>query len=518
MGHEIRIRNFHDGHTLREELSGREFEAIIMPLVENAIAVADGALSKAGMDHSELTSILLAGGTSQIPLVQDLLEKRFPCGVKIVAKDLMWLIAKGAAIHHRDLLSHPGEETQQILGSDLFLETATYGRLEPTLLVPARQTLPHSCFREFPINTYATDLTIQLLRQSGTDNQEMTSLTRREISLNGSHLSKIGVQVRIDVNKTIKVSVVDPTTKLPLENVEIQGDILNTAEEIRTLRARYGLSDVVSPAVGSNQRYAIGIDLGTTTCEAMVYDMQKKAFSRGLQEPLLSRVFVRAGGMPDFRKRDDIGNKGHSLENSNHFWNFKVDIGKDIDNAKYHREGKQWAPEILSAYLLAVIWNDLQVNFGTETPLYQAVITVPSDFSPDQNALVEKAAKIAGIANPITLTEPVAAALAYNEEYQNIQKPNQNFLIFDFGGGTTDVCIIQTRPNKKIEELVRNGNNSIGGENLTTAIADALIDRFAVAHEASYDKLTRDQLRRTLKSEADEAKVAVSQALAKGED
>jgi len=518
MGSEIRVRNFHDGHTLREELSGREFETIITPLVEDAIAVAEGALRNAGMDRSGLTSILLAGGTSQIPCVQDSLEKRFECEVKIAAKDLMWLIAKGAAIHHRDFMKLPGEETQQMLGSDLFLETATYGRLEPTLLVPARQTLPHTCFREFSINAYTTDLTIQLLRQSGTDNQEMTSLTRREISMNGSRLSKIGVQVRIDINKTIKVSVVDPTTKLPLENVEIQGDILDTAEEIRILRERYGLSEVVSPPVGHDQRYAIGIDLGTTTCEAMVYDTQEKAFLRGVEEPLLSRVFVRKGGVPDFRKRDDIGNRGHSLENSNHFWNFKVDIGRDTGSTKYHQEGKQWPPEILSAYLLAVIWNDLQAKFGAKAALYQAVITVPSDFSPDQNALVEKAAKIAGIASPITLTEPVAAALAYNEEYQDIQKPNQNFLIFDFGGGTTDVCIIKTKPGGKIEELGRNGNNSIGGENLTTAIADALIDRFEAAHEANYDKLTRDQLRRTLKPEADKAKVAISQALAKGDE
>lgn len=520
MGHEIRVTSFYNGITLNEELTGLEFEAIIKPLVEEAIAVADGALSKADIKPSELASVLLAGGTSQIPLVQDLLKEHLGRETQIVSADLMWLIAKGAAIHHRDIFSRPTEATQQILGANLFLETATYGRLEPTLLVRAHQTLPHTCFREFPINAHTTDLTIQLLSQSNADDGEPISLARREIQVSGKSLSKIGVNIIIDTNKTIKVSVVDPTTKLPIEKVEIQGDILSTAAEVKKARENYGLQAVKASHPMQSQRYAIGIDLGTTTCEAMVYDLTEQTFSRGIESPLLSRVLIPKSGTPDFTNDQHIGNRFSSLEDPNNFWNFKVDIGKDTDAAqhrKYSWDGKLWPPEILSAYLLAAIWKQLQEKLGAEA-ISQAVITVPSDFSHDQNALVEQAAKIAGIANPILLTEPVAAALAYTEEFVDVGRAGQNFLIFDFGGGTTDVCVIKTKPDKKIEELGRNGNNSIGGEKLTIKITDAIIDRFMKANQIQDKPTGEAKLRNRLKDKIDEAKVAISQALAKGDD
>ena len=171
----------------------------------------------------------------------------------------------------------------------------------------------------------------------------------------------------------------------------------------------------------------------------------------------------------------------------------------------------------MSAYLLAAIWKQLQEKLGAEA-ISQAVITVPSDFSHDQNALVEQAAKIAGIANPILLTEPVAAALAYTEEFVDVGRAGQNFLIFDFGGGTTDVCVIKTKPDKKIEELGRNGNNSIGGEKLTIKITDAIIDRFMKANQIQDKPTGEAKLRNRLKDKIDEAKVAISQALAKGDD
>jgi len=523
MDHEIYVSSFLDGITLKENLTGIDFEEIITPFVNDSIAVADGALDKAGLNRNDLTGILLAGGTSQIPLVQDKLKERFRHEPKIVANDLMWLIAKGAAVHHRDFLSRPGEETQQILGADLYIETATNGSLEPTLLVPARQRLPHTSSREFSVNSSTHALTIQLLSQSGVDKGEPTPLTRREVNVSGRQLTKIGVKVVIDKNKTIKVSVIDPTTKLPVENVEIQGDILSTAKEIRAVREMYGLQNVKSPPAGQDQRYAVGIDLGTTTCEAMVYDMQEKTFQRGIDEALPSRVFIRKGKTPDFTKKEDIGNIRHSLNDPNNFWNFKVHIGKDTAAAKYRWDEKYWPPEILSAYLLATIWEELQAKFGKEKPLYQAVITVPSDFSVDQNALVEKAAKVAGIANPILLTEPVAAALAYAEEYEFVSKPDQTFLIFDFGGGTTDVCIIKTKPFGKPDELGRNGNNGIGGENLTTEISDAIISRFDAARQSSdqstkIDQSVRIGLRNSLKIKIDEAKVAISRSLKFGDE
>lgn len=510
-GYAFNVDYFYETFDLEEELSVPEFEALIEPVIARAIAVVDGALGKTDCDKSDLDSILLAGGTSQIPLVKDTLEERFGCITRIVPRDLMWLIAKGAAIHHRDLMTRPQEATRLILGADLSLETYTQGRILPTILVPYHQVLPHTFVREFPVNAHASSVTIQLLSESGTSQQEPLALERRIINIQGLQVSRISVKVEIDRNRTIRLSVVNPKTGLPLDNVEIKGDLLSTSEEIKAARKEFGFQEMPSGRNSGNQRYAVGIDLGTTTCEVIVCDLEKNVFARGITEPQLSQVLIRENG------RISVDNGEYNTSMEGYFSNFKVDIGTNVDRKKYAAHNRHWPPEILSAHLLATIWKQLHEQFGRNAPLTEAVITVPSDFSEDQTALVLNAARIAGIDNPVLLAEPVAAFLAYADTYPSIKSQGKRFVIFDFGGGTTDVCVVEAGASERIETLATSGNNTIGGKDLTQLIASAIVDRFALTNSLSLSVEERERLGRSLFKKADDAKVRLSLALMTGD-
>jgi molecular chaperone DnaK (HSP70) len=502
---------FYETVDLDDELTVPQYEAVIAPAVASAVEVAESAICKAGIGKDDLSGILLAGGSSQIPLVRDVLAERFACKTRIAAKDLMWLIAKGAAIHHRDLMTRPREATRLILGADLYLETFSDGRLTPTLLVPSHQTLPHQFTREFPISRHTSSLTIQLLTETGTRKQRQSRLNRRVISVASLGLTKITVKVTIDRNKTIKLAVINPKTNLLLDNVEIRGDVLSTPDEILAARSQYGLTNVVHRPATGNQRHCIGIDLGTTTCEVVVWNQEQRTFERGIPDPQLSQVLVRDSGLISV----DDGEYNPSMEG--YFSNFKVDIGREFDIDRYTAHGKVWPPDILSAHLLATIWRRVQERFGASDPIAEAVVTVPSDFSEDQSARVLNAARMAGIDVPILLPEPIAAFLTYADTYPAVSEAGQLFLIFDFGGGTTDVCVIETRSDGSVGILATYGNNAVGGKDLTYLIASRIVQRFIEANELEICEKERERLCRTLFSKADKAKVALSMALMTGE-
>lgn len=511
MKHSVEIPYFYGEHDLNDEWTVPEFEGLIRPLVDRALTVAENALAKAGTTADELNGILLAGGTSQIPLVKDLIEQRFGLSPKIVPRELMWLVAKGAAIYHKDLMTRPTDSVKLKLGADLILETFTQGRIQQSVLVQGFQSLPHSFSRVFPVNREMPFLTVQLLSETSSAQDGSIPLARREISTDGLSLSQVLVKVEIDHNKTIKLSVHDPRSGLALDRVSIEGDLLGTPEQIRAVRETYSIK-VSAPKASTARRQscAIGIDLGTTTCEAVIWDTEDRVYQHGLEEPLLSQVLVRPDG------RITVDNGDHSAKNEGFFNNFKVDIGQENSSRPYVAFGKRWPPEVLSAHLLATIWAQLQVKYGQVAPLMEAVITVPSDFNPDQSAYVRNAAQIAGIENPILLAEPVAAFLAYAEDFDAVARPDQTFLIFDFGGGTTDVCVVGTKTFKRVEILGSDGNNNIGGKDITEDLASAILDRFVEKQQVLLKKTEREKLGRLLLPVADKAKVALSSALGEG--
>jgi molecular chaperone DnaK (HSP70) len=507
----FRVKYLYGDHDLDDELTVPDFEALIKPSIETAIQVAEAALVKAKLDASDLTAILLAGGTSQIPLVKDMLQGRFDLVPQIIPNDLMWLIARGAAIYHRDLMTRPGEASKQILGADLYLQTYGQGRLTDTLLVPSHQTLPYEFINDFVVNPLNGTLVIQLLTETGSREQSKVLLEKRLVNVEGLGLSKISVKVSIDRNKSIKLGVLNPKTGLPLANVEIKGELLSTSEELIAARKQYGFKELFSAPSSGRQNHAIGIDLGTTTCEVIVWGLQKQEFWKGIAEPQISQVLIRDSGVVS------VDNGEYGSTTHGYFSNFKVDIGTKFDASKYTANNQLWPPEILSAHLLATIWKQVRDQLGESAHVSEAVITVPSDFSEDQVALVQNAAKIAGITTPILLPEPVAAFLAYADRYAPLSDPGQRFLIFDFGGGTTDVCVVETGQQDAINILSTSGNNAVGGKDLTNKISDSIISRFVVLNKLKPTKIELEKLRRRLFPKAELAKVELSKALIMGE-
>lgn len=511
MNYPIEVEYFYKEYALIDALSIPEFEDIISPLVERAVDVAGRALQKAEMDASELNRILLAGGTSQLPLVSDLLARRFGRPTSIVPRDLMWLIAKGAAVHHRNLMTRPREAIEPRLGADLFLETFDRGRLEPVLLIPSHQKIPCTYDRRFAINPQAPYLTVQLLSESGTNGRSLTPLERREITVSGRAVKEIEVKVQVDQSRLIHLSVYNPKTGVALDDsIEIRGDTLLTSDQIRLARQDYGFTE--PNGIGSatkQQSVAIGIDLGTTTCEAVVWNPAKESFENGIESELHSKVFVESDPL-----RITVGTMEKNPGDEGYFENFKADIGTQPgQDSRYIAFDKHWPPEILSAHLLSSVWHELQLKYGTKNTLNEAVITVPSDFTEDQSALVSNAARIAGIQTPILLTEPVSAFLAYVAEFPELASADSNYLVFDFGGGTTDVCIIRTRRSELPEIVASSGDNRIGGKDVTSLLAGNLVERFEKKNGLTLLPEDRDSVNKRALKRAERAKVEISNML-----
>ncbi len=502
---------FHETHDLHETLSFVEFEKVVRPLIDEAISVVDSALNRADKSPQNIDGILLAGGSSQLQYVTETLEARYCRPVKLISKDIMWLIAKGAAIHHRDLLSRPYNSTKPILGASLYIQTTNKGSMEPTLLVSGGQQLPHRYIRDFTINKHNPSLVIQLLTECATTGDHLP-LAKRTITFAGDNRGTVCVDISIDKNRTIKVNVLDPQHKHILKNVEITGDVMSSNEEIRRVRQKYGFNIQPMNAVKGDQRFAVGIDLGTTTCEVIVFDLERQCFEHGLPEPQMSQVFVVDN------KTVRVDNGDYNPTTSGYFSNFKVDIGGEIrSDSRYHIGDCTWSPEILSAHLLAMIWSQLQAKYGTRSTLSSAVITVPSDFTSDQCAIVERAAKIAGIEFPILLSEPAAAFLTYAAEIPTLRAPEQHYLVFDFGGGTTDVCIVKTQDEPPVSILAAAGNNALGGNDLTRRIADFVVKKFSASSGLCLSTIEQQGLCRQLFRTADKAKSQLSTVLMTGQ-
>jgi len=147
--------------------------------------------------------------------------------------------------------------------------------------------------------------------------------------------------------------------------------------------------------------------------------------------------------------------------------------------------GKEYLPQVISAYLLAKLKEDAQKYLGEEVT--DAVITVPAYFSDSQRQATFDAGKIAGLNVLRIINEPTAAALAYGF---NNEKIEQKILVYDLGGGTFDVSILEI-DNGVFEVIATKGNNKLGGMDFDLRLRDLVIKQFK--EETGID-LSKDRL------------------------
>lgn len=242
----------------------------------------------------------------------------------------------------------------------------------------------------------------------------------------------------------------------------------------------------------------IGIDLGTTN--SVVATMEKNGpfiVPNSLGERLTPSVvgFTKSGDILVGRKakRGAIMNVGRTV------FSIKRHMGS---NHKVRIEGKEYTPQEISAMILQKLKQDTQDYFGEE--ITQAVITVPAYFTETQRQATKDAGEIAGLNVRRIIDEPTAAALAYGLD----KNEDQILMVYDFGGGTFDVSIIEII-NGVFQVRAISGNTHLGGDDFDKRISDYLVEQFKSEHKVdlSEDPIARQRLRES----AEEAKIELSE-------
>jgi len=241
----------------------------------------------------------------------------------------------------------------------------------------------------------------------------------------------------------------------------------------------------------------IGIDLGTTnSCVAVMEGGEPTVIPNpeGNRTTPSVVAFTKANErlVGQVAKRQAVTNSDRTVIS------IKRDMGTD---RKVKIDDKQYSPQEISAMILQKLKADAESYLG-ET-VNQAVITVPAYFSDAQRQATKDAGKIAGLEVLRIINEPTAAALAYGLDKEKDQK----ILVFDLGGGTFDVSILEIGDGV-FEVLATNGNNRLGGDDFDQKIIDYLVDVFK--KENGID-LTNDKMAmQRLKEAAEKAKIELS--------
>ena len=243
----------------------------------------------------------------------------------------------------------------------------------------------------------------------------------------------------------------------------------------------------------------IGIDLGTTNSCVAVMEGGKPvviANNEGVRTTPSVVAFTKNGerlvGEP--AKRQAVTNADKTISS------IKRHMGTDY---KVSIDGKNYTPQEISAMILQKLKADAESYLG-ET-VSEAVITVPAYFNDAQRQATKDAGKIAGLDVKRIINEPTAAALAYGLDNESEQK----VMVYDLGGGTFDVSIIEIGDGV-IEVLSTNGDTRLGGDDFDQKIMDWMIDEFKKAEgvDLSTDKMALQRL----KEAAEKAKKELSSA------
>ena len=244
----------------------------------------------------------------------------------------------------------------------------------------------------------------------------------------------------------------------------------------------------------------IGIDLGTTnSCVAVMEGGKPTVIANAEGDRTTPSVvaYTKDGE----RLVGKVAKRQAIVNHDNTIISIKREMGT---NYKAKLGGKEYTPQEISAMVLSKLKNDAESYLGEKVS--QAVITVPAYFNDSQRQATKDAGKIAGLEVLRIINEPTAAALAYGLDKG--ENKNQKILVYDLGGGTFDVSILEIGDNV-FEVLSTNGNTRLGGDDFDNRIIDFLVEEFKKANggmDLSQDKLAMQRL----KEAAEKAKIDLS--------
>ena len=243
----------------------------------------------------------------------------------------------------------------------------------------------------------------------------------------------------------------------------------------------------------------IGIDLGTTnSCVAVMEGGEPVviANAEGMRTTPSVVGFAKDGErlVGEIAKRQAVSNPDNTVIS------IKRDMGSD---RKVRIDGKDYTPQEISAMILTKLKNDAEKYLGEKVT--EAVITVPAYFSDSQRQATKDAGKIAGLEVKRIINEPTAAALAYGVDKD--ENKQQKVLIFDLGGGTFDVSILELGDGV-FEVLATSGNNRLGGDDFDKKLMDYIVAEFKAKEkiDLSSDKMAMQRI----KEAAEKAKIDLS--------
>ena len=241
----------------------------------------------------------------------------------------------------------------------------------------------------------------------------------------------------------------------------------------------------------------IGIDLGTTnSCVAVMEGGNAVVIpnSEGARTTPSVVAFTNTGErlVGQIAKRQAVTNHEKTISS------IKRHMGSDY---KVDIDGKKYTPQEISAMILQKLKTDAEAYLGE--PVTEAVITVPAYFTDSQRQATKDAGQIAGLTVKRIINEPTAAALSYGID----KEEDQTIMVYDLGGGTFDVSIIEMGEDVQ-QVLATAGNNHLGGDDFDQRIIDWMVAEFKKAEgiDLSGDKSAMQRL----KNDAEKAKIELS--------
>lgn len=266
----------------------------------------------------------------------------------------------------------------------------------------------------------------------------------------------------------------------------------------------------------------IGIDLGTTnSCVAVMEGNEPTVIpnSEGKRTTPSVVAFVEGGEIKtgDPAKRQAVTNPIKTISSVKRFMGHKYsEVTKDAksvsynvvqgdnDTARIEIDSRKYTPQEISAMILQKMKKTAEDYLGQDVK--EAVITVPAYFNDSQRQATKEAGQIAGLEVKRIINEPTAAALAYGLDKKG---QDQKIVVFDFGGGTFDVSILELGDGV-FEVLSTNGDTQLGGDDVDDAIINWLADEFK--QEESMDLREDKMALQRLKEAAEKAKIELSSA------
>lgn len=507
---------------LSEELSLDDLNRLSEPIIDKAVESIWDALEKADLKKEDIDLIILAGGSSQLPGVYKKIYEIMKIRPRIIPKNLMLAISYGAALYQREIFNYPKVRREvRKLGYSLGIFVDDGGRKTFKVLLNHDQVLPAKYKHTYPIDEDQTEVSIDLVMQYG---KQTKRLKQRTLKLS-EKASSIVVEVTVTENRLIELTAYDPNDKNNRSIIQVDRQSMSDSE-ISKKRRKLGIESVTNE-LRKNGQPCIGIDLGTTTTELAYTNRSSEAELKYMINPdspsfCADYCFPSVVYYKDSLSNPEVANREacDAIENANLVdkvcKNFKIaDRNRNLITVEDEGVNVGVGVKDLSAVLLGKVWSTAANTFDT-MDIRNAVVTVPAAFDFDECQDTYEAAKLAGIENVTLIDEPTAAYLYYSH-VQGIDDRNiENVLVFDFGGGTADVAVLDIKNNNYSDNteykdclysvLGVSGQQNCGGHNIDEAITNEIRNRF---EEKNSCKMSPVAVKR-LKEMVEEAKIELS--------